>query len=207
MVATKSKTNDQSLSTANLMIILVLITLILVGVSAFAAKNLFTTIRRDTKVLNAKNKADKQLQANIDAAPGLVSSFQSLGPQATILADALPNTSDLPSLIVALENMAGGTGLKLKTVAPGLGSAISTTPPKPVDAFTPAPKPYPYSITFDGSYVTLQRFLATLENSARPMRVVGMQVSGTGNALSGEIDVQTYYQEKASLPFGTEVIK
>jgi hypothetical protein len=39
------------------------------------------------------------------------------------------------------------------------------------------------------------------------MRVQGVQLSGTGGALSGEINLETFYQAAAQLPFGEETIK
>jgi hypothetical protein len=39
------------------------------------------------------------------------------------------------------------------------------------------------------------------------MRVIGMQMNGSGSALSGEVDIQTYYQDRAQLPLTKEAIK
>jgi Tfp pilus assembly protein PilO len=206
-----ARVKTENISNNNLMIILLLISLLVVGASALIVKTLFTSIVRDTKVVTAKSAADKQLKDDLDAAPKLVDSYATLGTQATVLADALPNGIDLPSLIVSVENMTADAGLKLKTVAPaqvavdatGAGAGSTNT-----DASSaPAPQVYPFSVTFDGTYASLQKFLSDVETSARPMRVTGVQINGSGSALSGEIDMETYYQDKAQLPFSTETIK
>jgi hypothetical protein len=112
-------------------------------------------------------------------------------------------------LIVTLENMSNNSGLQLKSVAPNSGGgtvsaagAATTSSPLAATAQT-----YPFSVTFGGTYDGLQKFLSQVETSARPMRVVGLELSGSGNALTGEIDMQTFYQAKAQLPFSEETIK
>jgi hypothetical protein len=126
------------------------------------------------------------------------------------LADALPNDSNFPSLIVALENIANDSAVNLKSVAPSLipGIAAITTAPTGAESIKPPkPAPYRYTVTFDGSYASLQRMLADLELYARPMRVKSIKLTGNGTALSGTLDIQTYYQDKATLPLAKETIK
>jgi hypothetical protein len=38
------------------------------------------------------------------------------------------------------------------------------------------------------------------------MREINVQLSGGGSALSGQLDIATFYQDKATLLFTTEVI-
>jgi hypothetical protein len=71
----------------------------------------------------------------------------------------------------------------------------------------PAPQTYQLTINFAGTYAGLQKLFGEFQVSARPMRVTGVQLAGTGGSLSGEIDIQTYYQAAAQWPFGTETIK
>ena len=113
-----------NLSTNNLMIVLLLLTLIIIGASGLVAKTLITGLIRDTKVLSAENKANKALDENLEAAPQLISSYQSLGPTSRVLADALPNDSNFPGLIVALENIAADASVTLKSVAPAQVLAV-----------------------------------------------------------------------------------
>jgi Tfp pilus assembly protein PilO len=199
----------QQLSNNNLMVVMVLISLLVVGVSGFVAKSLIASIQLDKKVLDYKSAADKQIKADVKAAPKLVDAYAALGDQAGTLADALPNTADFPSLIVALENMSKDTGTSIKSVAPAVTSsapgATSTAPTASV--LKPVPHSYPFTITFDTTYATLQQLLDHFEKSARPMRVVSLKLNGSGSALSGTMDVETYYQDKAELPFSEVTVK
>jgi Tfp pilus assembly protein PilO len=111
-------TKTEKLSGNNLMIVLLLVTFLVVGISALLARALTGSIVLDTKVVKAKTTANKNLTADLTAAPQLVQAYSALGPEAQTLSDALPNDSDFPGLIVTLENMSNAAGLKLKSVAP-----------------------------------------------------------------------------------------
>jgi hypothetical protein len=202
---------EQKLTGNNFIIVMLLISLLVVGVSGLVVKTLFTAIKRDLKVAQAKSKADKQLTQDLDNAPRLVDAFNSLGSKKALLQDALPNTVDFPSLIVELENMTGAAGIKLKSVDPSnvnaADSGAGSTPAPTSGSTAPSPQAYDFSITIDTTYDNLQKFLQNLETSARPTRVVGLQVSGNGSSLSGQMDLETYYQDKAQLPLGKETIK
>lgn len=218
-----NKATDK-LSSNNLFIIILLVSLIVVGITVLASKALITTIVRDTKVASAKLTADNQLKENQKSAPELVSAYQSLGPTAAVLASALPNTPDFPSIIVTLENIGKLSGVKIKSVTPrpvtstaapaaapvsstGGTTTTTTTTTEEKKATTPTAQPYTYTVALAGSYDSIQRLLKAFEVSARPVRVTSVQFSGTGSALAATMTVETYYQDKATLPFSTETIK
>jgi hypothetical protein len=210
MAATKS----EKLSTNNLTIVMLLVTLLTIGVTVFAAKALYSTIARDTLVVQKKVAADKQLKENVKSAPLLVDAYSELHEEAGKLADALPTSADFPSLIVTLENMTRSVGLKLKSVTPvtaavdpATGLPAAATGVSADASVPPAPQNYGFSVLFSGNYEGLINLLEGIETSARPMRVVNVQMTGSGSALSGQIDAQTYYQDKAVLPFSTERVK
>ena len=201
-------TKTEQLSGNNLVIIILLITLLVVGVTGLVGKSLVTTIFRDKKVLDKKVTAEEQLTKDIDAAPKLVDSYQQLKEKAGVLADALPGDPDFPSLIVTLENMTRSAGLKLKSVTPSQAVVADAGVAATADvSVAPAPQPYKFTIVITGSYPSLIKMLGGLETSARPMRVLDIQLTGGGNSLTGLVDVETYYQDKAQLPFSKESVK
>jgi hypothetical protein len=185
---------------------MLLVTLLVLGVSGFAAKTLVASIGVDNKVVGAKAKAEQQLKDDIKVAPNLVSAYDSLGPEGAILDDALPTTADFPALIVLLENIATDAGMKLKSVTP---AAIGATVPSSAGSLaqTPSPQAYAFTINVDGRFDSLMTLLDHLEKSARPMHVTGLHLSGSGSSLSAEVDLNTYYQAKSELPFSKEQIK
>lgn len=205
------------LSNNNYLVVILLVTLLVVGGVGLAGKILLTTGLRDTKVLLAKNAAVKQLDDNLSNAPQLAQAYQNLGPSSRLLADALPTNSDFPGLIALLENLSGVAGVNLKSVTPSLTTAATTAPGAGTTTGSatqtassggaPTAQKYGFSLGVDGSYDAIGKLLAGFEVSARPMRVTNVQFSGTGKALTAQIDATTYYQDKASLPFTTETVK
>jgi Tfp pilus assembly protein PilO len=204
-------TKDEKLKGNNLYIVLVLVSLLVVGVTVIVTKTLIGSIAINTKVVSAKSLAKKQLTADLTAAPQLVDAYSALGSQSQVLADALPNTADFPGLIVTLENMGNNAGIQLKSVDPNAGGgAVSIAAPGGAttsSVSTPGPETYPFAVSFSGTYDGLQKFLSEVETSARPMRVIGLELSGSGSSLTGDIDMQTFYQAQGQLPFSEETIK
>jgi Tfp pilus assembly protein PilO len=205
-MATKTVKPGEQLSNNNLIIVMMLVTLLVLGVTGFAANLLVQSIGVDNKVVGAKAKAESQLKDDLKVAPNLVSAYDALGPEGAILDDALPTTADFPALIVLLENISTDAGMKLKNVTPATtGLLAGVTPDAP--GATPAVQTYPFVINVDGRFDSILTLLDHLEKSARPMKVTGLHFAGSGNALSGEIDIQTYFQPKSELPFSKEQIK
>jgi hypothetical protein len=234
-VPATSKT-EAALAGNNLIIVLFLVSLVVVGTAGLLDKWLVTGIIRDTKVVSAKQEADRNLSENVKNAPLLVEDYNNMGSLSKILADALPNTSDFPGLLVTVENMAVDSGVKLKSIVPmvsvsttatdasttvpaadtagtsgtttGSGTTSGTIDTTSAGAATP-PKPqaYTFSITFESTYASLTDFLKNVELSARPMKVTNLELSGTGSALTATMNLQTYYQDKAELPYGTRTIE
>jgi Tfp pilus assembly protein PilO len=198
--------NTEKLSNNNLAIILLLISLLVLGAAGLATKALAKTIKRDTTVLQKKLAAEDQLTKNLTAAPTLVTAYGELGPRKALLADALPDKADFPSLMVTLENIALMSGAKLKVIAPIEGTVVAADA-SASDASTPTPQAYQFSISLSGNYDALLKYIGGLETSARPMRILSSSFTGSGSLLNVELAIETYYQDKAKLPFGTEIVK
>ena len=217
-----SKVDQKKLSGNNLLIVLALVTLLVVGITALAAKAMIADIFLNNKVLTAKNTADGNLKTDLDAAPKLVDAYHALGSQAGVLADALPVTSDFPALIVEMENITNDSGVFLKTVGPdtlgGLSGGVTPALSTPTagsasgstakdDLAAPPAQPYNFTLDLDGNYANLLKLLNDLETSARPMRVTSLQMTGGATDLHTSLTVTTYYMDKAKLPIGTETVK
>lgn len=206
-----TKPAKKQLSNNNLLIVLLLVTLLVIGGAVLVGKVLITDIVRNTKVLSAQSTANKNLDADLNAAPQLVDQYGQLSSSASILADALPTTQDFSGLLVELEAMAGSAGITLKSVAPSQTVAVAidgTTPTTTTKAGSvPTPQNLAFTVSVAGNYASLQKLFDAFEKSARPMRVTGAQLSGSGSQLTAELTMTTYYQDKAQLPFSKETIK
>lgn len=207
-----NKTAQAALAGNNLIIVLLLVTVVVIVGAGFAGKSLYDAITLNRKVLDAKSAADTKLATDLENAPKLVESYGQLGGLARVVGDALPVTRDIPSVLVTMENIGLQSGLTVKsitpvpTVASSVAGANAEQQP-PAGVGVPLTQSFRVGIAFSGTYASLQKFLAAVELSARPMKVVNLQLSGGGNALAGQVDIQTYYQDKATLPIVTENIK
>ncbi|HSX03068.1 MAG TPA: hypothetical protein VLI05_07235 [Candidatus Saccharimonadia bacterium] len=202
-----ASSTKKPLSNNNYFVVLLLISLLVLGVAGFAAKTLVTNIIRDTKAVSAQSKANGQLDQDLQAAPQLVEAYQSLGTQKDLIAAALPNSADLPGFIALMENLSGSVGVNLKSVAPSLTAVAATGATAAASSAASTPQPYNLTLTLEGNYNALQGLLKAIEQSARPIRVTAAQITGSANDLSIQLDITTYYQGQASLPFKKEVIK
>lgn len=211
-MANKTTAKLDSLSNNNLYIILALVSLLVLGITGFASKVLVKNLITNGKVLSAQGTAKSKLSTDLSAAPQLIAQFNNLGPKATTIADALPNDSDFANLLVVLQNMSGTAGVTVQSVAP-LTSGAATDTTTGSDSSTsgsvtpPQPQEFNVSIAVAGSYDNLQKFLTTIEQSARPMRVTDAQFSGSGSQVTAQLSLTTYFQDKATLPFSKETIK
>ncbi|MBW4061302.1 hypothetical protein HJC99_01880 [Candidatus Saccharibacteria bacterium] len=206
-----TKAEKRELSNNNFFIVLLLISLVAVGAGILITKGLITSIRHNAKVLTATSAANKQLDANVVSAPQLVSSYQSLsGSTPTILTDALPNTPDFPGLISLLETTGNLSGATYTSMVPDVAVGATVAPATSVPASNgsiPTAQSTNVLAKFTGSYPAMMKLINTLQLSARPIQITAIDISGTGAQITGTLSITTYYQAKATLPFGTESIK
>ena len=201
------------LSSNNLIIVMVLLSLMAVGVTVLVSRSLYKSIALNAVVVQKKTAADNTLKQDITNAPSLITDYTNLGDKKRLLADALPSTVDFPSILVTLENITGAAGQKLKSITPasaatsGSISAASGTPVSTDASVAPVAKSYTFGITTAGNYDGMVKMLHNLETSARPMRIVDAQFAGGGSTLASTFTIQTFYQDAATLPLSTETVK
>ena len=202
-----STTEAMQLSNNNYFIILSLVTLLVLGVGFFISKSLITNIRHSSKVLTQKNIANRQLDSDLTAAPLLIASYNTLSTQnMLVLKDALPTTSDFPGLISILEAAGNQNGILFTDISPALASG--TLAPASTTSSTASPNYKSIDVTalFSGTYPSLLKFVTSLEQSARPVSITAISVTGSSSNMTGTLNLTTYYQDKAVLPFSMENI-
>ncbi|QQR52984.1 hypothetical protein IPG36_02670 [bacterium] len=209
------KQAEAALAGNNLIIALVVVSFIVVALTALAGKALWTRISLDQKVVSAKDEAATTLKQNVANAPSLVAAYSQLGDLQRVVSDALPNERDSASMLATVENMGGQSGVTIRSVVPGNGMiasgatspAVTTTTTSSTPALMPAPQPTKFTVSIEGTFDSTVRFLKAVETSARPMKVTNLQISGN-KTLTSQLEITTYYQEKTTkLPIVTETIK
>ncbi len=197
-----AKLNDN-----NYIIVILLISLVVMGITAIVGKSLVTTVIRDTKVMAKKDAADKQLGKNLVTSVDLINNYRALNEKQKLIDTSLPNTRDFSGLIAMLEKMSGSAGITLKGVTPSVLGASALSATAPTAAGATVQKTLLFSVSVAGSYASLSAFLEAAEHASRPIRVTSIQIAGSGSQLTAEINMTTYYQDKASIPIKMEEVK
>ena len=199
-----AKQQKAELSFNNYLMLVVLVCIVAVGSTAFAANTMVQSYLRNQKLITGKTAADKQLSQNIEAFGKLKDQYNGLGATADYLNLALPALPDYPGLVSTVANIAGVSGAKLKSIAPAetTDSANAATA-----AAANTPVTYPVSVILDGNYAAVQTFLKNMELSARQFKITTVSLTGPSAAQTLTIDILAYHQPAATITEKTEAVK
>ncbi len=191
--------------------------------SLVASKALISQQRYQSRVTVQKEKAVKQLKANINAAKDLQTAYKAFvetpenviggnpkgqgdrdGDNAKLILDALPSKYDFPALTSSLEKILVSQNFKIQSIS-GTDQEVeqSATASSP----NPVPIAMPFEVSFTGSYAGMGYLLGTLEKSIRPLQIQTLQLSGGNGEMQAVINGQTFYQPAKSLSITKRVIK
>ncbi len=203
---------------------------IAVGVAAFilifslvATKTLVGQAAYQNRIISAKRTAVNQLKSDITASGQLKTAYAAFtgtsqnvlggnpsafgpndGNSAKIVLDALPSTYDFPGLTTTLETLLNGQNVQIKTIA-GTDDEVAQSANQ--SSVSPQPLPIPFSVSTQSDYAGVQKVVAALEHSIRPIQVQTLDISGATGNLTLEIHAQTYFQPAKSLNINKKVIK
>lgn len=197
------------LSTNNLILVVALVSLVVIIITLLLARGLFEQLGLNNRVLAKKTAASRQVKANLDAIPDLISNYEALGSRIQLIENSLPQKPDFPGLLSTLEVMAGTSGVRLSAVteASNPTQAFSATGANTTATPAKGPQSLNFSLETGGSYTNLLSFFRTFEISSRPMRLISLQFKGTSSAIRSTVDMQTHYQGPVDLTPKTEVVK
>ncbi len=200
-----AKQQKAELSFNNYLMLVVLVCILAVGATVFAANTMVQSYLRNQKLITGKTAADKQLSENIDSFGKLKQQYGGLGATADYLNLALPSVPNYPGLVSTVANMAGISGVKLKSIAPAettdSANAIAAAPS------ANAPVTYPVNVIVDGNYAAVQTFLKNMELSARQFKITTLSITGPSAAQTLTISVLAYHQTAATITEKTEAVK
>jgi len=167
-----------------------------------------------SRVINERVKAEKQLKDNKDSLDKLIKSFESfdsatesvLGTSdknSKIVLDALPSKYDFPALASSIEKIVNITG---GIQSYGInGSDLEATATQ--SSINPNPIEIPITIAGTASYENIQKLVSNLQLSIRPFRVVELDFSGNQKSMSFSIELLTYYMPEKNLEIPLKEIK
>lgn len=191
--------------------------------SLLAVKSLWSQRGYQAKVISAREKANDQLEQNIEAASKLSDSYQQFissstnaiggnpsgsgerdGDNARIVLDALPSKYDFPALATSLEKLARERALTIDSIE---GTDDELNQAANGESSNPVATEMPFKITVSGQYQTTQELVGVFERSIRPFVFNEMIISAASDKISLTIDGKSYYQAEKGLQLKSEVIK
>lgn len=197
---------QHELSTNNFIIVASLVTLIAVILSIVGLKNLIPQLLLNNRVIAKKSLAANQLATNLQNIPTLKQNYAALGGNANLISDSLPAKPDFPAIVSAMDVMASSSGIKLKSVSPS-ATATLANPGAPAGAAATTPQPVSFSITLEGSYDAVLKFLTNIELSSRMTKVVSVNQAGPSTGQTYQASLTTFYQPPADLSLKMETVK
>lgn len=175
------------------------------------------------KVIDAKEKAVDQLQANIKATNSLVTSYKAFvstptnviggnpagtgdrdGDNAKIILDALPSKYDFPALASSLEKIMKDNNIKINSIE-GTDDEVAQQGGDKPDSPSPVEMPIKFSVStnLDGT----KNLFSLLERSIRPFKVTAATLSGSNGDMTVDVEVTTYYQPEKGVTIEKKVVK
>lgn len=174
--------------------------------------SLFKQIQYQNKVIGLRDKAAKQLKANVDSAGKLVAAYEAFdGATESVLAnsdknskiilDALPSKYDYPALATSLEYLVKQSGMEFKGII-GVDKAADAEQ----NSVSPTVSDMPFELTVSGDFATSKKFITNLERSIRPFSISEMTISGGDKSLMVNIKGTTYYQPEKKLEIKQQTV-
>lgn len=144
----------------------------------------------------------KELESKIKAAQSTVKK----------LAIALPEGDEIPEILVQIEAVASNSGLSITGFSPSKeqlmeaatmgveeeNAAAAEEAMEGMESAEPIVSTYDFSMTVEGSYSAVVKFLNTLETNLRPIKITQADLTGEPGGdpkISASFDMQAYYQE------------
>lgn len=212
-----SKANTQ-------MVAVVAVASFLTVFSLVASYSLWGQKGYQSRVITAKEKASKQLQANITAVDSLVSSYKTFvttdpnviggsvtgksdndGDNAKIILDALPSKYDFPALTSSLEKVLDERNLKVTSIT-GTDDEVAQSSTEGSATPEAVSMPFAFSIS-NAKYSSVQDLIDALEHSIRPIQVDSLVLAGASNDLQLTVNAHTYYQPEKQLTITKKVVR
>ena len=205
-------------------------TAIAVAIAAFitvfaliAGRALLNQRSYQSRVITEREKAAKQLKANIKSVDTLVIAYKEFngrpqnllggntvgtgdrdGDNAKVILNALPSKYDFPALASSLEKLLIERNYKVNGITgtdDELAQAGNTESP------TPTPVEIPFTVSVSGNYESIQELIGVTERSIRPIEIKKLNMTGRDNGIQLTFSAITYYQPAKNLSITKKEIR
>ncbi len=187
---------------------------VILAIGLVATNYFVKSLNFHTRVFRQKHSVVKKLESNQDSLDSLREEFvanEKTGPTSDEIFASLPTSKDFPQTSATLESIIKRSGVELQSVS------LNTNAEEGVpEGEAEAPKyasPNPdigemvLTVEVSGSYDSIRDMLKNLEKSLRDFRVDSLEVSGSQDKITGNLQIKTYYQQAVDNTVKTEVIE
>lgn len=157
------------------------------------------------RVISGKSEANHTLSENVDNIEPLQTSFNVFEAgdiKSSDVLDALPSKYDFPALATTMESLAKRSGVELASFSGDDEEQVAVQ-----SETQPTPKEMEFRVTVRGSYKDVQKFIDNLERTTRPIKVVAMEMKGSDESMTVNMNLVTYYQPATSLDVETRTVE
>lgn len=189
-----------------------------------ASRAVFMQNQYLARVTTAKEKANTQINDNLEAFKSLERSYKAFdsaginiingsrsgtggndGSNSKIVLNALPSSYDFPALASSIEKILKDNSVKIGSIS---GTDDQVNQQGNLSSAKPEPVPMQFSFTVENaSYDSTKKLVAALGRSIRPIHIDSLDLSGGQNNLSVTINAHTYYQPAKNVNIKSEVVK
>ncbi len=210
--------------TTALIVIVIAVASFVTVFSLVASKALLSQRNYQSRVIAEKEKAKKQLDANLKSVTILQTQYKAFentsenllggnpagngdkdGDNARLILDALPSKYDFPALATSLEKILTNGNYKIDVIS-GNDDEIAQDSTSTAAAL-PQAVPMPFQVGITGSYVSIQSFIGVLEHSIRPIQVNSMSLTSSDKEIALTLLANTYYQPSKTLNITLKDVK
>lgn len=158
------------------------------------------------RVIGAKTAARSAIESNLQSLDSLNNQYPELRDRssnnAKTILHALPPTYDYAALVTSMEYLAQTSGVRL---VGGVGQDQSATAVK--EQNISQPQEIPLTLSVEGTYEGVVRYITALERSIRPVIVTNIDMNGNNANLQVNLQAKTYYQPARTLDVAKEEVR
>lgn len=209
---------------ANSVVIVAVAGAVVLAIFAGFTSNALLSMRSyQREVIVEKESARDQLEANLEAALALQSSYNAFvstpenviggipdndgpndGDNGRIVLDSLPSSYDFPALMTSIESLLVGNNVEISQIG-GTDEELSQSDEENLP--TSEPVQMPFAINVSASYDGIQTLVNTFERSIRPFNFNTVTLAGDDDDLRFELGAHTYFQPEKRFEVTTRTVQ
>ncbi len=122
------------------------------------------------------------------------------------LAIALPNEAEVAEILVQVQAMASSSGVNITALSPSKEEILASVVAENEEVTTegdmvsvePTVEKYSFTMSVEGSYDSIMKFLKAVENNLRPVKIIKADLAGGGGGnptIATSFVMEAYYQK------------